>query len=166
MASHFLGDSAISAIGSTAAFISFISSVFWGYAAGFSVYVAVLFGRGDYPKMLNVIKLNIFFSSLVVLGTAVLCLVFHEQIFDFLNIEYSFVNDGSSQLVISRLVSTCSCAVATYDKRVINPGERGVIRLVYNPKGRVGTNLQRVFVYTDENRQPTAILRLEVTTSF
>ena len=80
--------------------------------------------------------------------------------------EYSFVNDGSSQLVISRLVSTCSCAVATYDKRVINPGERGVIRLVYNPKGRVGTNLQRVFVYTDENRQPTAILRLEVTTSF
>ena len=27
--------------------------------------------------------------------------------------EYSFVNDGSSQLVISRLVSTCSCAVAT-----------------------------------------------------
>jgi hypothetical protein len=80
--------------------------------------------------------------------------------------EYSFVNDGSSQLVISRLVSTCSCAVATYDKRVINPGERGVIRLVYNPKGRVGTNLQRVFVYTDEHRQPTAILRLEVTTSF
>jgi hypothetical protein len=80
--------------------------------------------------------------------------------------EYSFVNDGSSQLVISGLVSTCSCAVATYDKMVINPGERGVIRLVYNPKGRVGTNLQRVFVYTDEHRQPTAILRLEVTTSF
>ena len=78
--------------------------------------------------------------------------------------EYSFVNRGSSQLVISRLVSTCSCAVATYDRRVINPGERGVIRLTYSPKGRVGTNLQRVFVYTDDNMQPTAILRLEVTT--
>ena len=79
--------------------------------------------------------------------------------------EYSFVNRGSSALVISRLVSTCSCAVATYDKRVVKPGERGVIRLTYNAKGRVGTNLQRVFVYTGDNTQPTAILRLEVTTS-
>lgn len=79
--------------------------------------------------------------------------------------EYSFVNRGSSSLVISRLVSTCSCAVATYDKRVVKSGERGVIRLTYNAKGRVGTNLQRVFVYTGDNTQPTAILRLEVTTS-
>ena len=79
--------------------------------------------------------------------------------------EYSFVNRGSSSLVISRLVSTCSCAVATYDKRVVKPGERGVIRLTYNAKGRVGTNLQRVFVYTGDNTQPTAILRLEVTTA-
>ena len=78
--------------------------------------------------------------------------------------EYSFVNRGSSSLVISRLVSTCSCAVATYDKMVVKPGERGVIRLTYNAKGRVGTNLQRVFVYTGDNTQPTAILRLEVTT--
>lgn len=79
--------------------------------------------------------------------------------------EYSFVNRGSSSLVISRLVSTCSCAVATYDKRVVKPGERGVIRMTYNAKGRVGTNLQRVFVYTGDNTQPTAILRLEVTTA-
>ena len=79
--------------------------------------------------------------------------------------EYSFVNRGSSSLVISRLVSTCSCAVATYDKRVVKPGEKGVIRLTYNAKGRVGTNLQRVFVYTGDNTQPTAILRLEVTTT-
>ena len=80
--------------------------------------------------------------------------------------EYSFVNRGSSSLVISRLVSTCSCATATYDKKVVKPGERGVVRLIYNPKGRVGTNLQRVFVYTGDNLQPTAILRLEVTTSY
>ena len=79
--------------------------------------------------------------------------------------EYSFVNRSISELVISKLVSTCSCATATYDKKVVKPGERGVVRLIYNPKGRVGTNLQRVFVYTDDNLQPTAILRLEVTTS-
>ena len=77
--------------------------------------------------------------------------------------EYGFVNKGTRPLVISRLVSTCSCAKAEYDKRVIKPGERGVVRLIYSPEGRVGKNLRRVFVYTDENTQPSAILRLEAT---
>ena len=77
--------------------------------------------------------------------------------------EYGFVNKGTRPLVISRLVSTCSCAKAEYDKRVIKPGERGVVRLTYSPEGRLGKNLRRVFVYTDENTQPSAILRLEAT---
>lgn len=77
--------------------------------------------------------------------------------------EYKFVNKGTSSIVITRLVSTCSCAKAEYDKRVIKPGERGVIRLMYSPEGRIGTNVRRVFVYTGENTQPSAVLRLEVT---
>ena len=77
--------------------------------------------------------------------------------------EYVFENKGKSELIISRLVSTCSCAMANYDKRVIPPGEKGRIRLVYNPEGRIGRNIRRVFVYTDDNRLPSAVLRLEVT---
>lgn len=77
--------------------------------------------------------------------------------------EYGFVNNSKKPLVITRLVSTCSCAKAEYDKRVIKPGERGVIRLTYSPEGRVGKNIRRVFVYTDDNTQPSAVLRLEVT---
>ncbi len=76
--------------------------------------------------------------------------------------EYGFVNKGTRPLMIARLVSTCSCARAEYDKRIINPGERGVVRLIYNPEGRLGKNIRRVFVYTDENTQPSAVLRLEV----
>ena len=79
--------------------------------------------------------------------------------------EYEFINKGIRPLVISRLVSTCSCAKAEYDKRVIKPGERGVIRLIYNPEGRLGKNVRRVFVYTDDNVQPSAVLLLEVTHS-
>ena len=77
--------------------------------------------------------------------------------------EYGFVNKGTHPLVIARLVSTCSCARAEYDRRIIEPGERGVIRLIYNPEGRLGKNVRRVFVYTDDNTQPSAVLRLEVT---
>lgn len=77
--------------------------------------------------------------------------------------EYRFVNKGNTPIVITRLVSTCSCAKAEYDKRIIKPGERGVIRLIYSPEGRIGTNVRRVFVYTGDNTQPSAVLRLEIT---
>ena len=77
--------------------------------------------------------------------------------------EYRFVNKGNTPIVITRLVSTCSCAKAEYDKRIVKPGESGVIRLIYSPEGRIGTNVRRVFVYTGENTQPSAVLRLEVT---
>lgn len=77
--------------------------------------------------------------------------------------EYVFVNKGKTPVTISRLVSTCSCTAASYDRRIIKPGERGVISLTYSPEGRIGKNIRRVFVYTGDNTQPTAILRLEVT---
>lgn len=77
--------------------------------------------------------------------------------------EYRFINKGKSPLVISRLVSTCSCAKAEYDKRVLASGERGVIQLTYSPEGRIGTSIRRIFVYTGDNIQPSAILQLEVT---
>ena len=76
--------------------------------------------------------------------------------------EYGFVNNGTHPLVIVRLVSTCSCARAEYDKKVVAPGERGIIRVIYSPEGRIGKNVRRVFVYTDGHSQPTAVLRLEV----
>lgn len=94
MAGKLIGDNAISAIGSTAPFVSMISSLFWGYATGFSIYVAILFGKGDSKKMLNVIKVNILVSSLVVLTISFLCIILHEYIFDFLNIDESIRKDA------------------------------------------------------------------------
>ena len=75
---------------------------------------------------------------------------------------YTFMNKGKKNLLISRLVSTCSCAKASCDKSVVPPGEKGVITVVYDPEGRLGISVRRVFVYTGGNIQPSAVLRLEV----
>lgn len=87
MAGYLIGDEAISAIGSTAPLISFISSLCWGYGTGISIYVAVLFGRGDYKRMANVIKVNMSISSVLVIFLSTICILFYNNIFDFLNIE-------------------------------------------------------------------------------
>lgn len=75
---------------------------------------------------------------------------------------YRFVNTGNAPVRISRLVSTCSCAVATVSDRIVAPGKEGEISLRYDPEGHPGRFERRVFVYTDSNVQPSAVLRLAV----
>lgn len=100
MSSHLIGEQSISAIGSTAPLISFISSICWGYGTGFSVYVAMLIGKGDYDKMANVIKVNMLLSSAVIILLSILCIGFHKIIFDFLKIEDAIRKDAFNYYAI------------------------------------------------------------------
>ena len=75
---------------------------------------------------------------------------------------YTFKNVGTDTLRFDRLVTSCSCAVATYTKKSVAPGEDGEIIVKYNPKGHPGRFERKVFVYTDDMQSPSAILRLSV----
>lgn len=79
-----------------------------------------------------------------------------------LTFEYVYSNTGKNPMTVSRLVSTCSCATAKYDRMTVAPGSKGVIYVRYNPKGHPGIFERRVYVYTDDNKQPSAVLRLSV----
>lgn len=47
--------------------------------------------------------------------------------------EFEFVNDGTEPLVILRVLTSCTCTKAAFSKRPVAPGERGVIRVIYEP---------------------------------
>ena len=78
---------------------------------------------------------------------------------------YRFTNAGKEPLVIKRLVSSCSCAAAVAVKTEIGPGESSQIRVTYNPKGHPGRFERKVFVYTEGEDDPAAILRLSADVS-
>lgn len=78
---------------------------------------------------------------------------------------YSFCNAGKEPLVIKRLVSSCSCAAAVAVKQELEPGESSEIRVTYNPKGHPGRFERKIFVYTEGEDDPAAILRLSVDVS-
>lgn len=78
---------------------------------------------------------------------------------------YRLTNAGKEPLVIKRLVSSCSCAAAVAVKTEIGPGESSQIRVTYNPKGHPGRFERKVFVYTEGEDDPAAILRLSVDVS-
>lgn len=68
IAGKYLGDVGLAATGATSPFISFCSSLFWGFSTGSSIYVAMLFGADEYPS----IKCGIFYSTIILIGTSVL----------------------------------------------------------------------------------------------
>lgn len=49
---------------------------------------------------------------------------------------FSFTNTGDQPLVINQAVASCGCAVPSYTKAPIKPGQKGTITVTYNGKGK------------------------------
>lgn len=72
IAGKYLGDIGLAATGATSPFISFCSSLFWGFSVGSSIYIAMLFGAEDYQD----IKSGLFYSTMILISVSFLfCLV-------------------------------------------------------------------------------------------
>ena len=78
---------------------------------------------------------------------------------------YRFTNIGESALQIKRLVSSCSCAAAVCTVREVAPGAYAEISVRYNPAGHPGKFERKVFVYTQDGNDPSAVLKLSVDVS-
>lgn len=74
---------------------------------------------------------------------------------------FSWRNEGRTPLVITRVRSTCGCAVAAYDREPVAAGAKGTVTVTYHPKGHPGAFRQRIFLYTQlDDTRPTAVLTL------
>lgn len=51
---------------------------------------------------------------------------------------FSWRNEGRTPLVITRVKSTCGCAVASYDRQPVAAGAEGAVSVTYHPKGHPG----------------------------
>lgn len=100
IAGKFLGSDGLAAIGSTSAFVTFISSVFWGYISGFSVYIATLFGAGEYEKMKTSIYSNLILIIFAILLLCGLVILMQNIIFDFLKVDNSIRHETSIYFTI------------------------------------------------------------------
>ena len=78
---------------------------------------------------------------------------------------YRFTNVGSETMQIKRLVSSCSCAAAVCTVKEVAPGASAEISVRYNPAGHPGRFERKVFVYTQDGNDPSAVLKLSVDVS-
>lgn len=63
---------------------------------------------------------------------------------------FIFTNDGTAPLVLTRVVTSCSCLKASYSRRPVAPGASGVIRITYEPhKSEPGTFYKVIQVFSN-----------------
>ena len=86
MLGRFVGDYALGAASSVSDFITLIQHFFGGYSGGAIVYVAMLFGKGDYKKMANVMKANILVTSAIAVVLSVTLILAHKPLFAILKV--------------------------------------------------------------------------------
>lgn len=95
-------------------------------------------------------------------------IVFDEQRHDFGTIpekggkvtcDFTFQNTGNEPLIISNVRTTCGCTAPQYTQEPILPGNKGNIKITFNPVGRPGKFSKSIYVYTNTDPERT-ILRI------
>lgn len=68
-------------------------------------------------------------------------------------------NESNKTLTITRITTSCGCLQVEFDRATVAGGERGELRLTYDPRGHAGEVAQRIFVYADRSGgRPAAVL--------
>ena len=59
---------------------------------------------------------------------------------------FKFINIGGSDLVITRVSSSCGCTIGNYPKQPVAPGKSGIIEVSFDSKNRKGIQSKTVTV--------------------
>jgi hypothetical protein len=75
-------------------------------------------------------------------------------------VEHTFVisNSGKSDLVIRKVSASCGCTAVQPEKKVIAPGEKVNIKMVFNSAGKVGNQNKTVTIITNDPKNSRTIL--------
>lgn len=63
--------------------------------------------------------------------------------------QYRFVNTGDIPLVVDKVTVSCGCTVVDKPTEPIAPGKEGVVKAVFDSKGKPGRNHKTIMVHTN-----------------
>ena len=66
-------------------------------------------------------------------------------------VSYTFLyqNEGDGGLVLTSASSSCGCTVPSYSKKPLEPGKKGKLEVVFDSKGKMGTQNKTVSIRTN-----------------
>jgi hypothetical protein len=96
-------------------------------------------------------------------------LTFNGILYDFgavkkgqvITIDFPFANTGGDDLNIRAVKSNCNCLNYSLVKRDYKKGESGIISLTLDTKGRDGTQIKTVTLFSNDPLKPTQVLTIK-----
>ena len=70
-------------------------------------------------------------------------------------------NLGQQDLEIRKIQQNCSCLVLEYPKKVLLPGEKMDLNLIFDPIGRKGIDQRNIYIFTNDPVNPVQLLVLK-----
>lgn len=100
IAGRFLGDIGLGAVGATGAFIAVTSSPFWGYSAGFGVYLSNKFGAKEYYELKFALYHSTLFLFLITTFIGISTIIFSNSILNLLKVDDKIILGAKTYLCI------------------------------------------------------------------
>jgi hypothetical protein len=76
---------------------------------------------------------------------------------EFVRYSFKFTNTGKSDLLISKVSTSCGCTVGNYPKQPIEPGESGLVEVVFDSRGRKGVQRKTITVMANTSPNKTML---------
>ena len=73
---------------------------------------------------------------------------------------YRYTNTGKSDLIISKVSTSCGCTVPSYDKTPLPPGESSLIEVIFDSRGKKGFQNKTITVLANTVPNKT-VLRIK-----
>lgn len=94
---------------------------------------------------------------------------FEKTVYDFGEIgvrqrkqcEFRFKNTGDGLLKIGKIHSSCGCTVPSLSKKEYEPGEKGVLKVMYSASSKPGTIAKRIAVETNDDKNSKVNLKIK-----
>jgi Na+-driven multidrug efflux pump len=100
IAGHYLGEHGLAAIGATSSLMTFLSTMISGYIVGFGVYIARLFGAGEYERIRRGIWTHYTVCIVLAMLIAAISVLFRNPIMDLLRVEADIRDDAMKYFLI------------------------------------------------------------------
>ncbi len=75
--------------------------------------------------------------------------------------EFQFTNTGPEPLIIGEIKSSCGCTVPELEKRIYQPGEKGKIKVIFNPNGKRGFDSRTVTINSNDALSPSTRITIK-----
>lgn len=72
--------------------------------------------------------------------------------------EFVFVNEGTSDLLVSRVAASCGCTTPEWTKHPVKPGEKGSVKVTYDPRNRPNKFKKTAAVYSNSKSKVTVLI--------